>query len=272
MIIDTHAHLNFSEFNKDRDLLIKDLIKKDYQIINVGTNIESSKECVKLAEKYGFYASVGLHPLNIESSLKIKGEAEKKESVFDYNTYKKLSQSKSVVAIGEIGLDYWYKPKGKDRRAEFIEKQKAFFINQIDLAEELNLPLIIHCRMAFNDLIEILSKRNTKGVIHCFTGTVEQAKELLSLGYYIGINGIIFKMDLKDVIQFVPIDKILIETDCPYLSPPDFEERNNPFSLELIAEEIGRIKNISKEEVIIKTADNAKSIFNLLIPPLTLLK
>ena len=196
MIIDTHAHLNFPEFDKDRDALIKDLIKKDYQIINVGTNIESSKECVDLAEKYGLYASVGLHPLNIESNLKIKGETEKKESIFDYDEYKKLAQSKNVVAIGEIGLDYWYKPKGKARRLEFIEKQKTFFINQLDLAEELNLPVIIHCRMAFDDLIEILSKRNLRGVIHCFTGTVEQAKQLLSLGYYIGINGIIFKMDL----------------------------------------------------------------------------
>jgi TatD DNase family protein len=261
MIIDTHAHLNFPEFDKDRDALIKDLIKKDYQIINVGTNIESSKECVDLAEKYGLYASVGLHPLNIESNLKIKGETEKKESIFDYDEYKKLAQSKNVVAIGEIGLDYWYKPKGKARRLEFIEKQKTFFINQLDLAEELNLPVIIHCRMAFDDLIEILSKRNLRGVIHCFTGTVEQAKQLLSLGYYIGINGIIFKMDLKDVIQFVPMDKILIETDCPYLSPLSFEERNNPFLLELIAEEIGRIKGVTREDIFKYTFMNACSLF-----------
>jgi TatD DNase family protein len=262
MIIDTHAHLNFFEFDNDRDELIKELIKKDYQIINVGTNIESSRECVSLARD-GVYASVGLHPLNIESNLKIKGEAEKKEENFDYDYYKKLSQKEGVVAIGEAGLDYWYKPKGAKRREEYINKQKEIFENQLDLAKEVNLPIVIHCRSAFNDLIEILSIKNVPGVIHCFTGTKEDVDKLLELGYYFGINGIIFKVDLDESIKAIPLEKMLLETDCPYLSPPNFEERNNPFSIDLIIDEISRIKGISKEEIIEKTTQNAKKLFKI---------
>lgn len=262
MIIDTHAHLNFFEFDNDRDELIKKLIKSNYQVINIGTNKESSRDCVSLVRE-SVYASVGLHPLNIESNLKIKGEVEKKEDNFDYNYYKNLSQEKGVVAIGEAGLDYWYKPKGKARREEYIKKQKEIFENQLDLAKEVNLPIVIHCRSAFNDLIEILSTKNVPGVIHCFTGTKEDADKLLELGYYFGINGIIFKVDLNESIKAIPLEKMLLETDCPYLSPPNFEERNNPFSIDLIIDEISRIKGVSKEEIIEKTTQNAKKLFKM---------
>ncbi|MDD2274225.1 MAG: TatD family hydrolase [Candidatus Pacebacteria bacterium] len=262
MIIDTHAHLNFIEFNNDREELIDKLIKSNYQIINIGTNKESSRECVSLS-RHGVYASVGLHPLNVESKLKIKGEIEKKEDNFDYDYYKKLSENNGVVAIGEAGLDYWYKPKGTARKEEYISKQKEVLEKQLDLAKEVNLPIIIHCRSAFDDLIEILSRKNIPGVVHCFTGTKENAEKLLKLGYYFGINGIIFKVDLKDSIKAIPLERMLLETDCPYLSPPNFEERNCPFSIDLIIDEISRIKGVSRKEIIDKTTINAKNLFKI---------
>lgn len=260
MIIDTHAHLNFLEFDHDREDLIKKCLKNGYNIINVGTNKESSEKCIKIAENYeeGVFASVGLHPSNI---LKNKDSFEKEEEFFDYDYYKKLASSPKVVAIGETGLDYWYKPKSKTKREEFFKKQKNIFQEQLNLAKELDLPVIIHCRSAFEDLFNIISKQ--KGVVHCFTGNKEDAEKLLSLGYYLGLNGIIFKIDMDDVIKSIPLEKILLETDCPYLSPPSFEERNNPFSIGLIIEKISRVKGVSREEIMEITTQNAKKLFNI---------
>ena len=249
MIIDTHAHLNFLEFDNDREELIKKLIENNYQVINIGTNKESSKKCISLARNCA-YASVGLHPLNIQSTLKLKDDFDKKEDDFDYDYYKELSRDKNVVAIGEAGLDYWYKPKGKAKREEYVNKQKEIFEKQLDLAKEVNLPIVVHCRNAFDDLIDILSRKNIPGVIHCFTGNKDNVESLLELGYFFGINGIIFKVNLDDSIRAIPLEKMLLETDCPYLSPPNFEERNNPFSIELIIDEISKIKGISREEII----------------------
>jgi TatD DNase family protein len=262
MIIDTHAHLNFLEFDNDREELIKKLIENNYQVINIGTNKESSKKCISLARNCA-YASVGLHPLNIQSTLKLKDDLDKKEDDFDYNYYKELSQDKNVVAIGEVGLDYWYRPKGKAKREEYINKQKEIFEKQLDLAKEVNLPIVVHCRNAFDDLIDILSRKNIPGVIHCFTGNKDNVESLLELGYFFGINGIIFKVNLDDSIRAIPLEKMLLETDCPYLSPPNFEERNNPFSIELIIDEISKIKGISREEIIEKTTQNAKNLFRI---------
>lgn len=262
MIIDTHAHLNFLEFDNDREELIKKLIENNYQVINIGTNKESSKKCISLS-RGGVYASVGLHPLNIQSTLKLKDDFDKKEDDFDYDYYKELSRDKNVVAIGEIGLDYWYKPKGKAKREEYVNKQKEIFEKQLDLAKEVNLPIVVHCRNAFDDLIDILSRKNIPGVIHCFTGNKDNVESLLELGYFFGINGIIFKVNLDDSIRAIPLEKMLLETDCPYLSPPNFEERNNPFSIELIIDEISKIKGISREEIIEKTTQNAKNLFRI---------
>jgi TatD DNase family protein len=193
----------------------------------------------------------------------LKDDFDKKEDDFDYNYYKELSQDKNVVAIGEIGLDYWYRPKGKAKREEYVNKQKEIFEKQLDLAKEVNLPIVVHCRNAFDDLIDILSRKNIPGVIHCFTGNKDNVESLLELGYFFGINGIIFKVNLDDSIRAIPLEKMLLETDCPYLSPPNFEERNNPFSIELIIDEISKIKGISREEIIEKTTQNAKNLFRI---------
>jgi TatD DNase family protein len=252
-MIDTHAHLNFSQFDKDRKEVISECLENNISIINVGTDYQSSQEVIEMAKEYeaGVYASIGLHPLDAEQD-------------FDYGKYKDLNNGK-VAAVGETGLDYWYKPKGKAKRESYKEKQKEVFLKQIVLAEELNLPLIIHCRVAFDDVYEILKQKKLKGVLHCFTGILSDLERFLALGYFIGINGIIFKMDLKEVIEKIPLDRILLETDCPFLPPPGFDQRNSPLSLEYIGEEVARIKGVSLKEVLEKTEDNARVLFDKII-------
>ena len=268
MIYDTHAHLNFFEFEKDREEMVEKCLAEGIGMINVGTNLKSSKKAIEIAENnQNIFASIGLHPLNIDSEfLKNKGYSGEAEGVlekdFDYDAYKCLKTEK-VVAVGEIGLDYWYRPKSETKKELFKQEQKRIFERQLDLAEELNLPVIVHCRSAFDDLYGILSKRKTKGVLHCFTGNKDEAERFSALGLYFGINGIIFKMDLKEAIDNIPLEKMLIETDCPYLSPPGFGERNNPLALKDIVREIAEIKGVSEEEVREKTAENAIELFNI---------
>lgn len=267
MIFDTHAHLNFFEFDEDREELIKKCLAQGIGLINVGTNFKSSKKCIEIARE-NVFASIGLHPSNIDSEfLKSKEDLKQIEGAlekdFDYDAYKVLAKSKKVIAIGECGLDYWRKPKGTTKKELFKEEQEKIFERQLDLAEELNLPVIIHCRSAFDDLYNILSKRKIKGVLHCFTGTKEEVERFLSLGLYFGINGIIFKINSEEAIKNIPLDKILLETDCPYLSPPMFEERNNPFSLKYIIEEISKIKGVTAKEIEEITYKNTKDLFNI---------
>jgi len=251
-MIDTHAHLNFSQFDKDRKEVISECLKNNISIINVGIDYQSSEEVIGMAEEYetGIYASIGLHPLDADQG-------------FDSEKYKELNCGK-VVAVGETGLDYWYKPKGKAKRESYKEKQKEIFVKQVALAEELDLPLIIHCRVAFDDVYDILKQKKLRGVLHCFTGNLPDLERFLALGYFIGINGIIFKMDLKEVIEKTPLERILLETDCPFLPPPGFDQRNSPLSLKYIGEEVAKIKNIALEEVLDKTQNNAKALFNKL--------
>jgi TatD DNase family protein len=263
MMIDTHAHMDFSDYDNDRDTIIKKCTKAGISLINPGTDIKTSEAAVALAGKYeNIFAAVGLHPENIKYPFLDKADSGL-EKDFDFIRYRELAKSKKVVAIGEIGLDFWNQPKSKEKRKIFQEEQEKVFTAQIDLAEELDLPLIVHCRNSFDKTGEILEKRKTRGVIHCFTGNIEQAKRFLDLGYYLGINGIIFKLDLVEVIKNCPMDKILLETDCPFLSPTGFKKRNSPLSLPIIIAEISRIKNISTKEVVQATEINAKNLFKI---------
>jgi len=279
MFFDTHAHLNFAAFVRDRDRVIKKCLKEKIWLINVGTNFFTSQKAIEIAQNYreGVYASVGLHPINLDTGLiKQKFDSdefeENKESPFekefDYEKYKKLAQSKRVVAIGEIGLDYYWKPKTKARLEDFKLRQENLFLTELRLAKELDLPIIIHCRMAHEDLLRILRKQFSiydsqfKGVVHCFTGNEEQAKEYMELGFYIGFNGIIFKLDLDSVIKKIPLDKMLIETDCPYLSPPRYnQKRNDPLGVKFVARKISRIKKVPLEQVSVQTTKNAQKLF-----------
>lgn len=266
-MIDTHAHLNFSDFRDDAHKIIERCLAEDIRLINVGTNLVTSQKAVELALKYdqGVYAAVGLHPISLDTGLmKIKAEKDDfLEKEFAYEEYKKLAQNPKVVALGEIGLDYWYKPKAKNKRPEFKNKQKDLFVQQLDLAEELDLPVIIHCRMAFDDLLEVVKTKTPKGVIHCFSGTWEQAQQFLKLGFYLGFNGIIFKLDLDEVIKKVPADRILIETDCPYLTPPQEEGRNEPGFIKHITQKIADIRGEGIAEIAEATSKNAKALFEI---------
>ncbi len=236
MIIDTHAHLNFKAFDEDREEVIKKCLKANLTVINVGSNYLTSKKAVEISRK-GIYASVGLHPIHVD------------KEVFDIERYKELALNDQVVAIGETGFDF----------LENIEKQKKVFSQHIELAKEVNLPLIIHCRKAHQELLDFLPQK-ISGVVHCFTGNLSQAKEYLNKGLFLGFTGIIFKLDLKKVIKEVSLDKILVETDCPYLGD---EERNDPFFTKKVIQEIAKIKEIKKETVESMVSGNAKKLFRI---------
>jgi len=280
MLVDTHAHLNIKAFELDREEVIKRCLENNIWIINIGTNYETSKKAVEIAGKYpeGIFAAIGLHPINIKQNQKskIKNQNDKSkfknienilEEEFSYEGYKELTKSKKVVAVGEIGLDYYWKPKTTKKKELFKQKQKELLLKELKLAEELNLPVIFHCRMAFDDLIDILQGSDPcklNGVIHCFTGNWKMAKKFLNLGFYLGFNGIIFKLDLDEIIKKTPLDRILIETDCPYLTPPNLgKERNDPLGVKFVAERIAEIKNVGFDKIAEITTENAKRLFKL---------
>lgn len=272
MMVDSHSHLNFKVFEKDLDNVLARCFDEDVRMVNVGTKYETSKKAIEIAERYdkGVYASVGLHPVHMVTDV-MKIRTDEEEGAFspkgeDYNAnkYRDLCSSSKVIAIGEIGLDFYYKPKTKTRIEVYKNQQTELLLKQMGLAEELGLPVIFHCRKAHELLIDILKKKNVQGVIHCFTGTWQEAKKYLDMGFYIGINGIMYKLDLREVIENTPIERILVETDCPYLTPPQAgAERNEPAFVKYIAKDIARIKNISFEEVSQITAQNAQNLFGI---------
>jgi TatD DNase family protein len=269
-IFDTHSHLNFADYSSDRGEVIKRSLDEGVFMINVGTNYKSSRAAVDIANNYenGVWAAIGLHALNVgaqkESAGKIIKPADKKESEFNPELYRQLAASKKVVAIGEIGLDYYYRPKTNKKFQELKDTQTAAFKKQIAFAKELNLPMMFHCRMAHKDLIEILKQgKEIKGAIHCFTGGLAELKEYLDLGLYIGLNGIIYKLDLDEAIKQTPRDRILLETDCPYLSPPGTQVRNIPQNVKIIAQRVSQIRNESVDAIIESSTANAKRLFRI---------
>jgi len=273
MLIDTHAHVNFSAYKNDSDKIISRCLENNIWIINVGSQYSTSKRAVEIAKNYpkGVYAAVGLHPIHLSNGIfktkidKEEIEFETREEEFDYEKYKELAQSEKVVAIGEIGFDYWYKPKTKIKLDEFKNRQRETFLKQLKLADDLSLPVMFHCRVAHADLINVLESQNKKprGVVHCFSGNWEEAQKYLAMGLSLGFNGIIFKLNVDEVIAKTPLERILIETDCPYLIPPPMKGRNDPLYVKYVAERIAKIKNLSYEEISDITAENAVKLFNL---------
>jgi len=250
-IFDTHAHYDDKAFDEDRYELLDAMPKNNVKyIINQGTDVENSKFSISLADKYSFiYAAVGIHPEEIY----------KEESIEEI---KKLTSHKKVVAIGEIGLDYHYDDTNK-------EDQLKYFIDQLNLANAVNLPVVIHSRDAQKDTLDTLKaiRINNSGVVHCFSGSLESAKELLKLGFYLGFDGPITFKNAKnalEVLEYIPLDRILIETDAPYLTPIPFRgERNNSMYLTYVINKIAEIKNISPEEIASITMNNAKTLFKI---------
>ena len=252
--VDSHAHLDDNIFNKDRDILINSLHENDVEIVlNPGADLESSKNAVKIAEKYPFiYAAVGCHP---HDTKYMNDET--------MNIFRNLAKSNKVIGIGEIGLDYYY--DNSDR-----EVQRKWFREQIRLAKELNLPYIVHDRDAHEDVLRIMKEEHydgVRGILHCYSGSVEMSREFIKLGFYISLAGpVTFNKARvpKLVAMEVPIDKLLIETDSPYLTPEPFRgKRNEPKYVRYVAEEIAKIRNISVDEVAEKTKENFKTLFNL---------
>jgi TatD DNase family protein len=251
LILDSHAHYEDSAFDADRDKLLKTFPQRNvFAVINSGGDVESSKECIKLADEYGFcYASVGIHPTCLENTD--IGSVQKMEELLEH---------KKVVAVGEIGLDYHY----TDGNAA---KQKKFFEEQIKLAMLHKLPVIVHDRDAHEDTVTILEKYAPAGVVHCFSGNVEMAERVIKLGMYVGIGGkITFKGSgaLVDVVKNVPVEKILLETDAPYLSPVPFRGKRceSPY-IKYVAEKIAEIKGTVSETILSVTKSNGIKLFGL---------
>ncbi len=254
MLIDSHAHLDIKDFDKDRSKVIERAVNGGLtNIITIGIDLDSSRSALKLAEQYDFiYATVGYHPHNAE---------ECDSQVLD--SLARIASEKKVVAWGEIGLDFFrnYAPR---------EDQFRVFKQQVEIADDLNLPIIIHDRDAHDDVFEILKKMGKgerKGVIHCFSGDCDLAAAFVELGYYISIPGTVtYKKasNTKDVAASIPIDRMLIETDAPFLTPvPKRGKRNEPLFVTYTAKEISRLRNITFEEVATQTAENAKTLFGL---------
>ena len=253
MIFDSHAHYDLEQFDEDRDELLSSM--GDHQvgaIVNVGANWNSVTETVALAEKYPHvYAAVGIHPDEV-------GILDEERFAF----LREQCQRDKVVAVGEIGLDYYWDHESHD-------VQKKWFIRQLELARELDLPVSIHSREAAADTMEIMKThgRGLRGVIHCFSYSLEQAREYIKMGYHIGVGGVVtFKngRKLKEIVTEIPLEHILLETDSPYLAPEPFRgKRNDSSYLTYVAEEIANLKGITCAEVIAQTEKNARELFGL---------
>lgn len=262
-LADIHCHLNFPEFDRDRDEVIKRALNKEIWMINVGTDLETSKKSIELAEKYeGVWATVGLHP------------TDRAGEDFDLARYRGLlARHPKVVAIGECGLDLFRiknnaLPAG---RQELRIKQKDIFRKQIELAIELNKPLMIHCRDAYEDVFNILKsyflnhKSDLRANMHFFSGDWKQAEKFLELGFSLSFAGpITFSHDYDEVIKNMPLEKIMAETDSPFAAPALYRgKRNEPFYVREVIKRIAEIKNVSCEEAAKITTQNAINFFGL---------
>ncbi len=279
---DIHAHINFKAFDEDREEVISRALKNDTWLINIGTQFDTSKKAVEMSLRYpeGVYASIGLHPIHTSASYHDTEELgpEGKEftsrgEIFDKERYKELAKEGKVVAIGECGLDYYHLDP------ENIEKQKTAFIAQIELANELNLPLMLHIRNnpedrtkdAYHDVYEILKKYSkVKAVSHFFAGSPEDVKRFLEIGVYISFSGpITYKPNLKicdyvSVIKETPLDVILADTDCPYVAPASYRgKRNEPVYISEIVKKIAEVKSLPELEVSEAIIKNARGLFDI---------
>ncbi len=251
-LYDTHAHIDDSMFNEDRDTTIEKIKNSGVAYLNnIGADMESSQSSIDLADKFDFiYATVGVHP-----------SCTKDMTDNDIETLKEMAGHKKAVAIGEIGLDYHYDDTDP-------ETQKTWFKKQLDLAKELDMPVVIHDRDSKGECIQILKEKNIKKcVFHCFSGSAETAKELLKLGFYISFTGVLtFKNARRaiEALKIIPLDRLFIETDCPYMAPEPFRGTRNDSSLVYrVAEKMAEIKGLSVQEIIDITTNNAKQFFGI---------
>ncbi|KAA6470869.1 TatD family hydrolase [Bacillus swezeyi] len=254
MLFDTHAHLNAEQFNDDlEDVIARAKEEKVEHIVVVGFDRPTITRAMELIEEYDFiYAAIGWHPVD---AIDMTDE--------DLAWIKDLSSHEKVVAIGEMGLDYHWDKSPKDI-------QKDVFRKQIALAKEVNLPIVIHNRDATEDVVAILREEGAEevgGIMHCFTGSAEIAKDCINMNFYLSFGGAVtFKnaKKPKEVVKQIPNDRILIETDCPFLTPHPYRgKRNEPSYVKLVAEQIAELKGLTYEEVAVMTTENAKKLFGI---------
>jgi len=253
-LIDSHAHLDFDKFNKDREEVIERAKSNGIvNIINVGSNLTSSHRSLQLSQQYEIiYAVVGVHPHEAKT-------LDKKA----LQVLKDLSKADKVVGIGEIGLDFYYDNSPRDEQREAFKKQ-------LQLAKEINLPVVIHSREADEDTIKILKEENMRNhniLLHSYTGGAEMAEEALELGFYFSAGGIVTfnsAQDLKNIMQKIPLSRILLETDSPYLAPsPHIVKRNEPMYVKEVAKYLASLKNTTFEKVAETTTSNTRRFFNI---------
>ncbi|MBO4800180.1 MAG: TatD family hydrolase [Lachnospiraceae bacterium] len=255
-IFDTHAHYDDEAFDPDREELLKSLPGSGIEyVVNVGASIDTTRSTLELSCKYDFiYAAVGVHPSDI---------ADLNEETFSW--LKEQTGNKKVVAVGEIGLDYYW-----DKEPEVQASQQVWFKRQLDLAGEAGLPVIIHSRDAAKDTFDIMKEMDAGsigGVVHCYSYSPELAAEYVKMGFFIGVGGVVTfpkAKKLKETVAAIPMDNIVIETDCPYLAPTPYRgKRNSSLNLPLVVAEIASIKGISEEEVADITFANAKRLYRM---------
>jgi len=275
--IDIHSHVNFKAFDEDRAVVVARALEADTYMINVGTQVDTSRSAVEMANKYdtGVYAIVGLHPIHTgasfhdEKELGVGGaDFTSRGEAFDKEVYREFLKNPKVVGIGECGLDYFHMD------VESIDKQKKAFVSQIELANEVGKPLMLHIRNnkedktynAYGDALELLKQHaKVKGDIHFFAGNLEDAKGFVDFGFALSFTGVItFSHDYDEVIRNTPLDMIMSETDSPYVSPaPHRGKRNEPIYVKEIVKKIAEIKGLREEEVAEAIFSNAKRVFNL---------
>jgi len=249
-LIDSHCHLDNERFDEDRAEVLARIEEKLEMVVNIGYDLESSKKSIELSEKYDFiYAVVGVHPTDI------KGYDDELEKNIE-----ELAEDPKVLAIGEIGLDYHWMTEPK-------EKQKEVFRRQIEIAKRVGKPIVVHTRDAMRDTLDILKEYpEVKGILHCYPGSFESAQEVMD-NYYFGVGGVLtFKNSkkLKETIEKLPMDRIIIETDCPYLTPEPYRgKRNEPVYVEYVAKKVSEIKGISYEEVVRISNENTKKAYGM---------
>lgn len=273
MIFDSHTHLNLAAFDSDRENLIEKYLKQGIFLINVGTCYQTSYLAAELAKKYSnCWASIGLHPSHTFPFKKDEKEINHSSDIlrgeeFDERFLELLKRNK-VVAVGECGLDYSYlKDFSYQKQIEYQEKEKKVFLRQIRIAKLEKLPIIFHIRNLYLETLEILSAEKFKegGVFHFFSGTLEEAEKILQEGYYLGFSGIITYSDKYDeVIKNIPLKRILVETDAPYVAPFSYKgKRNEPLYVKEVIKKVAEIKNLPPEKVEKITFENTKNLFKI---------
>ncbi|MFA4871858.1 MAG: TatD family hydrolase [Patescibacteria group bacterium] len=281
MLTDSHAHLNFMAFDDDRDEVIARCQKKGMNVINVGTQLATSLKAINIAQDFSahggnFFATVAIHPIHVGKYQRDPQESKEHElfaTISLPEMFEKISvlvENKEVIAIGETGLDY-FRVEGDASETKAI--QKEYFLKHLDLAQKNNLPVILHCRGSkenphdgYLDVLDIIKNKDLRGVIHCFGADLEIANKFIGLGFYVGLTGIITFAkkveEIQEVARLLPLDKILIETDSPYLAPEPYRgKRNEPIYVEYVAQKIAALKRLSLAEVIEATGNNAKNLF-----------